>query len=268
MPSNSENTTVDSEQNGTMTGTQSLIRGLRLVEAIASSTPSIGVGELSRTLQLPKSTVQRLLRTLELQGWAETSSEPITRWQLTPRLLSVARHGVPARGIRDIAMPHITELGRATGETIHFCLPDGDQQLVLIERIDSVHPVRTFNPIGAGTGFHNSAAGKAWLATLPEAQLMMHLATPLDPTTPNTITDPDTIVQQVRAARADGYAVNLAENRAGVRAIGAAVVDAAGKPVATVSISMPDSRFEEARVPGWGALVHETAQAIRNDYAI
>jgi IclR family acetate operon transcriptional repressor len=268
MPPNSENTTADNEQNGTLGGTQSLIRGLRVVEAIASSTPSVGVGELSRTLQLPKSTVQRLLRTLELEGWAETSSEPITRWQLTPRLLSIARHGVPSRGIRDVALPHIAELGKATGETIHFCLPDGTQQLVLIERVDSIHPVRTFNPIGAGTGFHNSAAGKAWLAALPESEFTEFLATPLDQTTPNTITDPTAIAQQVDQARANGYAVNLAENRAGVRAIGSAVVNAEGRPIATVSISMPDSRFEESRVPEWGAMVRETAQAITNDYAI
>lgn len=268
MPSSNEKNMVGSEGNGTTSGTQSLIRGLRVVEAIASSTPAIGVGELSRQLQLPKSTVQRLLRTLELEGWAETSSEPVTRWQLTPRLLSVARSGAPARGIRDIALPHVAELGKATGETIHFCLPDGIQQLVLVERIDSIQPVRTYNPIGAGTGFHNSAAGKSWLAALSEDELVEHLAAPLEPTMPNTITDPAEMVRQVREARANGYAVNLAENRAGVCAIGAAVVDTAGKPIATVSISMPESRFDEARVPEWGAMVRDTARAISDDCAI
>lgn len=255
-------------QNGTPAGTQTLIRGLRVIEAMASTTPPVGVGELSRMLDLPKSTVQRLLRTLELEGWADTSPEPMTRWQLSPRLLSVARRGVPARGIRDAAMPHLVELGRETGETIHFCVPDGTRQLILIERIDSVHPVRTFNPIGAGTGFHNSAAGKAWLSTLPDDELRARLSGTLVRTTSNTITDVSTLLSQVRQARDCGYAVNVAENRDGVCAIGAAVTDPVGHPVATVSISMPDSRFAEARLSEWGELVRDTARAISDDHAI
>lgn len=268
MPATSDNSAVGIGQSDVPTGTQTLIRGLRVIEAVASTPPPVGVGELSRKLDLPKSTVQRLLRTLEQAGWAETSSEPVTRWQLSPRLLSVARLGVPARGIRDTAMPHLTGLAQATGETIHLCVPDGTRQLVLIERVDSIHPVRTFNPIGAGTGFHNSAAGKAWLASLPDDELRSRLAHPLERTTPNTITDADVVMQQVLKVRVNGYAINRAENRAAVCAIGAAVVDPTGRPVATVSISVPDSRFVESRIPEWGALVRDAARAISADYAV
>jgi IclR family acetate operon transcriptional repressor len=79
---------------------------------------------------------------------------------------------------------------------------------------------------------------------------------------PNTVTDPQQLMHQILEARQRGYAVNISENRANVCAVGAAVVDSTGRPIAAVAISMPDIRFDPARVPEWGALVHETAQAI------
>src|SRR6266540_3105364 len=145
-------------------GTQTLIRGLRVLEAMADRDQPVGVGELSRQVDLPKSTVQRLLRTLQQEGWAETSNEPITRWQMSPRLLAIARRGAPSRSLREVALPHLSALGERSGETIHFSVPDGSDRLVLIERVDSIHPVRTFNPIGAGTAYHTSASGKAMMA--------------------------------------------------------------------------------------------------------
>ncbi|MGW0177186.1 IclR family transcriptional regulator [Rhodococcus sp. NPDC003322] len=252
---------------GSPSGTQTLIRGLRIVESIASQDQPIGVGELSRQLALPKSTVQRLLRTLQQEGWAETSNDPVTRWQLSSRLLALGRRSAPSRSLRDAAMPRLTALAERTGETIHFSVTDGDSRIVLIERVDSVHPVRTFNPIGAGSPLHTTASGKAWLAMLPDDEIHAILERPLEKTMPNSIVDPQQLLHQILEARERGYAVNISENRAHVCAVGAAVPGASGRPVAAVSISMPDIRFEPARVPEWGRWVSETARSIGNALA-
>lgn len=248
-------------------GTQTLIRGLRVLEAMANRNGAVGVGELSRLVGLPKSTVQRLLRTLDQEGWAEMLSDPVTRWQLSPRMLALARTGAPSRSLREVALPHLRALGERTGETIHFSVPDRDIQLVLIERVDSVHPVRTFNAIGATTALHTSASGKAFLAMLPPDEADEILRRPLDKVMPNTSVDPQHLGHQVLEARERGYAVNISENRAHVCAVGAAVAGPSGCPVAAVVISMPDIRFEPARVPEWGSWVRETARAIGNALA-
>jgi IclR family acetate operon transcriptional repressor len=243
-------------------GTQTLIRGLRVLEAMADRDQPVGVGELSRHVDLPKSTVQRLLRTLQQEGWAETSNEPITRWQMSPRLLAIARRGAPSRSLREVALPHLSALGARSGETIHLSVPDGSDRLVLIERVDSIHPVRTFNPIGASTAYHTSASGKAMMALLPDDEVQAMLGRPLEKVMPNTLTDAKQLLHQVLEARERGYAVNVSENRAHVCAIGSAVADPSGSPVAAVAISMPDIRFDPARVSEWGSWVRETAQAI------
>jgi IclR family acetate operon transcriptional repressor len=244
------------------TGTQTLIRGLRVLEALTMQDKPIGVGELSRLLELPKSTVQRLLRTLDQEGWAQTSNDAVTRWQLSPRLLAIAQRDTLSKSLREVAMPHLRTLGARTGETIHFSVLDRDVQLVLIERVDSVHPVRTFNAIGATTALHTSCGGKAVLAMLPADHVEEILARPLAKVMPNTSVDPQHLMHQILEARERGYAVNISENRANVCAVGAAVADSSGKPIAAVAISMPDIRFEPTRVPEWGALVRDTARAI------
>lgn len=248
-------------------GTQTLIRGLRVLEAMATQDRPIGVGELSRLLELPKATVQRLLRTLGQQGWAQLSSDPVTRWELSPRMLALARTGAPSKTLREVAMPHLVALGERTGETIHLSIPDQNVRLVLLDRVDSIHPVRTFNAIGASTALHASSSGKAFLAMLPPDELERILARPLERVMPNTCVDPQQLKQQILEARDCGYAVNIAENRAHVCAVGAAVTDPSGRPVATVAISMPDLRFESTRVPEWGAWVRDTARAISDGLA-
>lgn len=266
-PSGTDLSLEEQRPSSGQSGTQTLIRGLRVIESIAAQAEPIGVGALSRELDLPKSTVQRLLRTLQQENWAETSDEPITRWQLSPRLLALARHNAPSQSLRQVALPYLNELAERTGETVHFTVADGDEQLVLIERVDSVHAVRTFNPIGARNPFHASASGKAWLAMLPDNEIETMLARPLEKATPNTIVDPMQLLHQIHEARERGYAVNIAENRSHVCAIGAAVPGMSSRPIAAIAISMPDLRFLPHRVPEWGSLARQTAQSIADALA-
>lgn len=243
-------------------GTQTLLRGLQVLEAMASQGQATGVGELSRITELPKSTVQRLLRTLEQAGWVQAAPDPITRWQIGPRIVSVARSSLAYTSIQQAATPHLARLGEQTGETIHLAVPDAGNRLVLIDRVDSVHAVRTFNAIGASMALHTSSSGKAFLARLPQDEVRQILARPLERATPNTVVDPDVLWEQIEEARELGYALNVAENRPDVCAVGAAIVDATQRPVATITISMPHSRYDPDRVPEWGDLVKRAAEAI------
>lgn len=243
-------------------GTQTLLRGLQVLEAMARQDQATGVGELSRITGLPKSTVQRLLRTLEQAGWAQSASDPVTRWQIGPRIVSVARSSMAYTSIQQAAAPHLARLGEQTGETIHLAVPDAGNRLVLIDRVDSVHAVRTFNAIGASMALHTSSSGKAFLARLPDDEARQILARPLERATPNTVVDFDILWEQIQQVREQGYALNVAENRPDVCAIGSAIVNASQRPVATVTISMPFSRYDPERVPEWGNLVSSAAEEI------
>jgi IclR family acetate operon transcriptional repressor len=240
---------------------------MRVVEAVAHHNGAVGVGELSRIVDLPKSTVQRILRSLAEAGWVQPTDDAVTRWKLGGKISALARHGAERADLRQTALTFMRNLGGRTGETIHLIVPAPDGLVVLIERVDSTQPVRTYNEIGATSAIHATAGGKVILARTPDDELETFLARPLQASTPNTYTDPGKVREQVMEARARGYAVNLAENRAGVCAIGAPVV-VGNRAVAAVVISMPDSRFEPSRVDEWGRLAIDCANSIAGDLTV
>ena len=246
-------------------GTQTLLRGLKVLEAIAEQPGPIGVGELARQVGLPKSTVQRLLRTLDQVQWAESTTDPVTRWSLGKRVRALGRSGSRDVELRDVALPHLHALNERTGETIHLSVPDGRQNIVLIERVDSPHPVRTYVAIGYVGPIYATAAGKSILARWEDDVVDSVLADPLAKVTDNTVTDPHMLRHQLAEARRTGYTTNFSENRSQICAMGAAVLDPQRRPVAAVSISMPDFRFVADRAPTWGAWVAETAAAISEE---
>jgi IclR family transcriptional regulator, acetate operon repressor len=244
---------------------QSLLRGLRVMETVAGHQP-VGVGELSRILNLPKSTVQRILRALAQDGWLESTTEPVTRWTLSPRMLSVARRGSAKTDLREAALPHLRVLTEKTGETSLLSVPDATRAVVIIERVDSEQPVRTFHPIGTSGPLHATASGKALMAAWPAKQVDMVLRRKLERLTVRTVVDPKALRQELADTRRRGYALNSAENRDHVLAIAAAITGPGDTAVAAVSVSMPDIRFDPERLPEIGALVVSAAKSIERTH--
>src|SRR5687767_953048 len=103
--------------------TNSVVSAFRVLEAVAEKQP-IGLSELARHVELPKSTTQRCLLTLEEIGWVQQSSSSPTRWGLTYRILSLSRQAGEQHGLRTLALPVMNDLQLATTETVHLAAPD------------------------------------------------------------------------------------------------------------------------------------------------
>jgi IclR family acetate operon transcriptional repressor len=233
---------------------QSVLRSLQVLEAVAARQP-VGVADLARALGLPKSTVQRSLVTLAEAGWLEHVAGEFTRWTLGPAARRIARAGARETSLREAALGPMQALRDETNETIHLAVPDGTAWVVLVERMDSTQPVRTFNELGTRTPSHATSTGLSVLAHLPEAEVEALLAGGLEGYSPTTVVDPDELRAELATIRRRGYAVNLRRYRPQVAAVGAAILDHAGLPVAGICISMPDSRYQRRLVPHWGELV-------------
>jgi IclR family acetate operon transcriptional repressor len=103
---------------------RNVLNTLRVLEEVATRQP-VGVGELARVLDMPKSSVQRALHTLNSAGWIRPATGEITRWAATTKALDVGRHASGGLGLRDAAMPVMEDLRRRTEETIHLTVPEG-----------------------------------------------------------------------------------------------------------------------------------------------
>jgi IclR family acetate operon transcriptional repressor len=240
---------------------KSVTRSLRVLEAVAQHQP-VTVGELTKIFGLPKSTLQRTLVTLAEAGWLRANRRDTTRWEIGARVLAVRPAALQGSSLFAAAREPMVRLRDALNETIHLSVPDALHGIVVVDRVDCDRPVRTFHAIGDISPLHATATGHAVLAHLPKSEVDELTAGTLEGYGEETITDPMELCAELRRVRDRGYAVNHNQFRPDVCAIAAPVLDEDGTPLATVAVSMPDSRFEPDRLAELGRLVIHAAAEI------
>ncbi|WP_309115882.1 IclR family transcriptional regulator [Saccharothrix sp.] len=238
-----------------------MTRSLRILEAVAQHQP-VTVGELTKIFGLPKSTVQRTLVTLHEAGWLRANRKDTTRWEIGARVLAVRPAALRGSSLFAAAREPMIRLRDKVNETIHLSVPDALDRMVVVDRVDSSHAVRTFHEIGDISPLHATATGRAILANTDRSDVDEVLARPLDSYSDATVTDPRQLKAELAQVRENGYALNRNQFRPDVCAIASAILDEDGTPLAAVAISMPDTRFDPDRLPELGRLVAETAQEI------
>ncbi|MEU3937234.1 IclR family transcriptional regulator [Streptomyces sp. NPDC029044] len=240
---------------------KSVTRSLRILEAVAQHQP-VTLGELTKLFGLPKSTVQRTLVTLAEAGWLRANRKDTTRWEIGARVLAVRPAALQGSSLFAAAREPMVRLRDAVNETIHLSVPDALQCMVVVDRVDCDHAVRTFHTIGDTSPLHATAVGRAVLAHLPGRDVDDLVAAGLERFSDTTPVEPDELRAELDRIRADGYAVNRNQYRPGVCAVAAAVLDEDGTPLAAVAVSMPEARYDGERTPKWGRLVADTATEI------
>jgi|EndMetStandDraft_5_1072996.scaffolds.fasta_scaffold331811_1 IclR family acetate operon transcriptional repressor len=233
---------------------------LRIIEAVATS-PEIGVSDLSRQLQQPKTTVQRGLMTLHEAGWIRPTNEPRRRWKITSKLFMLSRSAETEARLRRAALPIMQSLRDETQETTHLMVRE-ERHLVLIERVDSPLALRTVRDLGSRSPLHTSANGKAYLAHLSAREQEDYLNGKLSALTENSKTDPDLIRKDLAQIRKLGYATNVGELDLHVHAVAAPVMNQEGRPIAALSISCPSSRLPIEKMPVFGEKVIAAARTV------
>ena len=232
---------------------------LNILDAVADHQP-IGLSDLARRLELPKSTVQRSLVTLADLGWIrpETGEQP--RWRLGDRARQLADKVDDVSRLREIALPILSRLNDETSETIHLAVPDGSS-MRLVERLDSKHPLRLVRAIGNSSPMHATSTGKAHLAQLSDASIEQYLRAPLERITPHTITNADTLRAELSTIRKRGYALASEELVEGTSSV-AASIRSDDRPIASISVSGASLRFPPSVCRRYATLVRQAAAAV------
>ncbi|MEU0265109.1 IclR family transcriptional regulator [Nocardioides sp. NPDC006303] len=229
----------------------------KILEAVAENQP-IGLSELSRRLELPKSTVQRSLATLSDLGWIRTDRKDSGRWTLGDRVRTLSDSVDDLGRLREAALGALQRLNNETLETIHLAVVEGST-MRLVERQDSKHPLRLVKPIGTRSPLHASSTGKAALALLPQTEIDAYIADGLSAETIHTLTDPQKLLEDLEQVRERGYALADEELTDGIRSIAAAITPE-DRPVASISISGPVNRLGPDLIESYGRLVQEAAE--------
>jgi len=212
-----------------------LIKGLEVLEAL-SEQDEAGLTELAAKLELPSPTLFRLLATLVDQGYARKSQN--SRYRLTLKTWEIGARVAGRMPLRAVARPFLEQLAAATAETVHLSVREGDG-IVIVDKVDSPHPVRVETHVGLRTPLHCSATGKAFLAFQAGPSSGLELARH----TAATVTDRAALERELTAIRRTGWARNREEWRAGVCAAAVPVRDGRDAVAAVLSVTVPTPRF-------------------------
>jgi IclR family transcriptional regulator, acetate operon repressor len=222
-----------------MSRVQSIERAFAVLAVLADG--PIGVTEVAGRVGLPKSTVARLLRSLQGEGAGEQVPGD-TRYRIGDRIATLAARIVPGGSIVSLARPDLQELAADVGEAAGLAVPDGFR-VHYIDQADTPNAVQARDWTGTRVPMHAVPSGQVFLAHLPAEALDRFLETPLERFTPHTLVDPTALRDRLARVRADGYAWVREEFDVGINSVAAAVVDEDGQAIAAVHVHGPSYRF-------------------------
>ncbi|TFC01148.1 IclR family transcriptional regulator [Cryobacterium adonitolivorans] len=238
-------------------------RTLEVLEHLAAKGSSSLV-EMSRTLDIPKSSLHSILRTLEHRGWAESDPTRST-YQLGINALLIGASYVDQDLIVTRTSESLDSLAAATGETIHLGRLEGTDVVYLAKR-ESRHPLRMFSAIGRRLPAHATGLGKALLAELDDERVLARLVDPLPAITERTITTKAELVARLATVRASGYAIDDEEACIGMRCF-AVSLPFANPPKDAISCSVPFARLDEDREREIISLLLETKVQLARQFS-
>lgn len=222
-----------------MSHVESVVRAVKIVEALAQS--PAGLSETARRVDLPKSTVARLLATLEEMEAVERDEEGRI-YRLGPivqRLSSAA--GGPAQ-LTAFARPYLEELTGLTGEAAGIAIPDGFN-VHYVDQTEATHPVQVRDWTGELIPMHVVPSGLVIMAHWPHEQTDLYLTRTLSRMTTNSVTDPDLIRKRLVRIQERGYEWVYEEFVEGINSVAAPVLERNGLITAALHVHGPAYRF-------------------------
>jgi DNA-binding IclR family transcriptional regulator len=248
------------DRSATRTGTSALQNGIQVLKCFSREEPILGVTEISRRVGLHKSTVSRILATLEENALVER--HPTSgRFRLGVGVIALASPMLANLDVRRVARPFLEELTRATGETNGLVVWSGGAA-VSVEQVASPSKVKHTMPLGTQYRGHAHSSVKIFLAHAPPEEVQQLIDRELPRYTKRTVVDPNEYLKVLQRVRELGYAVNDGETADEEVGIAAPIHDHRDQIVAAVLLSAPRYRTPRDRVEELGPLVKQTARAI------
>lgn len=220
----------------------SVKNALRLLQAFTLDTPERKVTELASSLGLGKSTVCRLLSTLESEGFVMKDPES-KRYKLGLSVLQLNTIVNSTLEINRESQPILERLTDETGETAHIAIRDGFS-VVYINRTECPSPVEILSHIGRQNPMHCTSSGKVLLAYDRNGWVDRYLEKGLKSYTKKTVTDAKKLRETLKSVHENGYDVSNGEFIEGVTSISAPIRNYLGQVVYAVSVVGPTNRMK------------------------
>lgn len=216
-------------------------RALSVLAAFENSSGSLSVARIAQRAHLPLSTTYRLISELEEWGGLRRGSDG--KYQIGFRIWELGQ--MAGRRLRDRAHPFLQDLFDLTHENVHLAIRDGMQSLY-VDKVYSSRKMPRVSRLGGKLPLHATAVGRVLLASQPDWFVEAYLKRELEAPTPNTVTDPEKLLEIISAVRREKHSVTVEQMRVG--AISFAVpVEYNGSIVASVGVVIDASQSRDVQ---------------------
>ena len=240
---------------------QTVEKALNILELFAEKETPLGITELSRMLELNKSTIHRILSVLSKRGYVNKDGHT-RKYMLGYKTLEIGGALLNQIHIRDVAAAQMVKLACETLQTVRLGVLDNGEVLY-VDHAEGKDPIRLHIKLGSRGPVYCTASGKAMLAFMDRFEAQQILASiELRPYTINTITDSGELKCELERTRKRGYSFSNEEYSKDVRAIGAPIFDLRGSVVGAISLIAVSLRMQQKHTREFAQKVMETAAEI------
>lgn len=223
-----------------MTGVKSVERAFAVLQCLAAG--PAGVSEVADRVDLPKSTVSRLLSTLEQLGAVE-QPESGGPYGIGPMVIELGGGRLPIATLAGLARPQLVALVDAVGEAAGLSVLDDHHQVLYLDQLDADNAVQIGDWTGDRLPPHCVASGLVLLADAAPAVVAAALGDPLPRFTERTVVDPSELTGRIDIAREKGVAWTVGEAVDDVASVAAPIHDGDGSVIAAIHLHGPSYRF-------------------------
>ncbi|UCF97095.1 MAG: IclR family transcriptional regulator [Spirochaetaceae bacterium] len=240
---------------------RALEKALIVLEHLSRIEGDIDLATLTQELDMPKTTLLRLLNTLKKHNFVH-QDERSRRYRLGWALIYLGQAANKAFDIVEFIHPFLEKLSRKCGETANLVFLDRNHA-VYVDQVVSDNIIRGVPAVGAPLGLHCTAAGKVLLSSQSDDRIAEILkAIKLVPLTTKTITDLPQLREELKRVRDQGCAVDDEETEMGGRCVAAPIYGKQGALVGAISVMGPTNRVNPETIAALSAMVRDCAEEI------
>lgn len=237
-------------------------RTLSILELITASQKGLTNADLSRRLNIPKSSASYILRVLEKRGYL--AREESGRYRIGLKLVSLTSGALTHLDFREIAKPVMADfLKKSRLPEVHLAVLDNGRA-VYVEKIEAENSfIKMDIWVGHRLPIHTTSIGKALVAYMPEDDILRILELRgMEKKTRRSITNPHKFLQELEKVRKYGYAIDDEENAENVRCVAAPIYDSNGKIIAALGTSTIINQLDKALLPKIIEMVKDSAEKV------
>jgi IclR family KDG regulon transcriptional repressor len=241
-------------------------RALDILLCFSQDGPVLSLTQIAEQVGMHKSTVHRLLATLESRRFVHRD-KATGLYRLGFRFIEMASLVLQNADLRRWAQPYLQHLSFECGETIDLAVLDS-AHVIYLDVVESPQRVKIAAAVGQRLPAFCTASGKAFMAYLPDDEVRNILDKGLTKYTEHTLLSLADLYEDLRLTRERGFAISEQEFENDIHAVAAPILDASGYPVAVIAIVGPSYRLPRERMLGLGQSIRATTDAIAHDVGL